>query len=201
VGPRACAWAAKIDKWQKCSVHAAEAKEQGKGVEPPWSTVDDKQFILTGELLYGGKGKRSGLTSNHCDNALILCDHAGEQPRPEQTNDERVATTEFHPGLNQPRLVATDNVVLGEDKAKMRKENKHRRQALRAAQAITSPWTQYQGKMMSEMPTDHSACPPHCNSMCPAEHALQHPAAKLLKDWATFGCPTKTGKPWSTTKI
>jgi hypothetical protein len=130
-----------------------------------------------------------------------FCNHAGEQPRPEQPNDERVATTEFYLGLNQPRLVATDNAVLEEDKAKMRKENKHRRQALRAAQAITSPWTQYQGKMTSKTPTDYSACPPHHNSMCPAGRALQHPAAKLLKDWATFGCPTKTSKPWSTTKI
>jgi hypothetical protein len=37
--------------------------------------------------------------------------------------------------------------------------------------------------------------------MCPTGRALQHPAAKLLKDWATVGCPTKTGKPWSKTKI
>jgi hypothetical protein len=37
--------------------------------------------------------------------------------------------------------------------------------------------------------------------MCPTGRALQHPAAKLLKDWATIGCPTKTGKPWSKTEI
>ncbi len=37
--------------------------------------------------------------------------------------------------------------------------------------------------------------------MCPMGRALQHPAAELLKDWATVGCPTKTGKPWSKTKI
>ncbi len=56
VGPSACAWAAKMDKWQKCLVDEAEAKEKGKGDEPPQNTVDDKQFILTGEPLYGGKG-------------------------------------------------------------------------------------------------------------------------------------------------
>jgi hypothetical protein len=37
--------------------------------------------------------------------------------------------------------------------------------------------------------------------MCPNGRALHHPTAELLKDWATFGCPTKTGKPWSKSKI
>jgi hypothetical protein len=27
--------------------------------------------------------------------------------------------------------------------------------------------------------------------------ALKHPAAKVLEEWATFGCPTCTGKPWT----
>jgi hypothetical protein len=26
--------------------------------------------------------------------------------------------------------------------------------------------------------------------------ALYHPAMSLLKEYATFGCPTQTGKPW-----
>jgi hypothetical protein len=46
-------------------------------------------------------------------------------------------------------------------------------------------------------PTVYAACPPHQNSMRPNRRALQHPAANLLKEWATFGCPTQTGKPWS----
>jgi len=32
--------------------------------------------------------------------------------------------------------------------------------------------------------------------MCPAGLALTHPAAETLLDWATFGCPTKTGNNW-----
>ena len=35
------------------------------------------------------------------------------------------------------------------------------------------------------------------NSMCPAGRALAHPVAGLLKEWATLGCPTCTGKPWT----
>jgi hypothetical protein len=33
--------------------------------------------------------------------------------------------------------------------------------------------------------------------MCPSGLALHHPAADLLKEWASYGCPTCTGKPWT----
>ena len=37
----------------------------------------------------------------------------------------------------------------------------------------------------------------HRNNMCPTGLALHHPAASLLTQYATLGCPTQTGKPWS----
>jgi hypothetical protein len=37
--------------------------------------------------------------------------------------------------------------------------------------------------------------------MCPAGLAMMHPAAEMLMDWATFGCPTKTGEPWSQSEL
>ena len=79
----------------------------------------------------------------------------------------------------------------------MHRKNKQRQQALRAEQTFISPWTQHQGLMDTVTPTDHTACPPHQNFMCPSGLALKHPAAELLKEWATFGCPTRTGTPWS----
>jgi hypothetical protein len=33
--------------------------------------------------------------------------------------------------------------------------------------------------------------------MCPAGIATSHPAGELLAEWATMGCPTKTGCPWT----
>ncbi len=162
-------------------------------MEPQRTTAEDKQFRLTGETLYGEKGKRSGLTINHCDSEPRFCDHAEDYTWRKMTDDARMAEREPFAGLKQPRLLATDTIVLGEDKTLRQWENKQRRQALRAAQPIVSPWTQYKGRMDSESPTDHTACPPHCNSMCPVGRALQHPAADLLKEWATFGCPTKAG--------
>ena len=67
-----------------------------------------------------------------------------------------------------------------------------------AEQMLISPWTQHQGLVDTITPTDHTTCPPHRNSMCSNGLALQHPAAELLHEWATFGwCPTHTGTPWT----
>ena len=37
--------------------------------------------------------------------------------------------------------------------------------------------------------------------MCLAGLALHHPAAELLKKWASYGCPTHTGQPWAPTEM
>ena len=37
--------------------------------------------------------------------------------------------------------------------------------------------------------------------MCPSGLALHHPAAELLLDYATQGCPAKTGKQWSKQEV
>jgi hypothetical protein len=37
--------------------------------------------------------------------------------------------------------------------------------------------------------------------MCPANLALHHPAADLLTEYATLGCPTEMGKPWTREQI
>ena len=105
--------------------------------------------------------------------------------------------TTAYAGLDQPRLFSSNSVVLGEAKSQMHRENKQHRQVLRAGQPLISPWTQQQGLMETITPNDHTASPPHQNSMCPNGRALQHPTTDLLKEWATFGCPTQTGKPWS----
>ena len=37
--------------------------------------------------------------------------------------------------------------------------------------------------------------------MGPTGRALAHPAAGLLAEWATLGCPTRKGKPWTMVEI
>jgi hypothetical protein len=71
LGPLLCAWAAKLEQQTQCPIDAVEAT--GKGpivVELPRTTSNERVFKLTGEPLNGGKGKRSGLTSNDRDTAL-----------------------------------------------------------------------------------------------------------------------------------
>ena len=62
---------------------------------------------------------------------------------------------------------------------------------------MISPWSHYEGKTPIESLTNHGARPTYWNSMCPMGQALQHPAATVLEEWAQFGCPTRTGKPWT----
>ena len=98
---------------------------------------------MKGEPLYGGKGKRSGLTYNHCDiDPPDTCNHAGGQPSSgtfaDTASGEDLETT-VYAGLDQPQLLASNSVVLGEAKNQMRRENKQCRQALRAKQLLISP--------------------------------------------------------------
>ncbi len=86
LGLLSCAWAAKLEQQTRCPIDAAEATGKGPGVvEPPHTMSNKRVFKLTGEPLYGGKGKRSGLTSNNCDTALGgVCIDAEDSPN--QTN-------------------------------------------------------------------------------------------------------------------
>ena len=126
---------------------------------------------MKGEPLYGEKGKHSGLTYNHCDiDPPDTCNHTRGHPSSgtfaDAASKEDLETTVYS-GLNQPRLLASNSVALGEAKNQMQRENKQRRQVLRAEQPLISPWAQHQGLMDTITPTDHAACPPHRNSMCP----------------------------------
>jgi hypothetical protein len=98
-------------------------------------------------------------------------------------------------GLKPPSLDSTGGVVTGSDTPKHRIENKRRRKATLANQAIKSQWTIYQGEF--ELPVQPTPLEMHRGEMCPSGMALLHPAANLLKEWATYGCPTNTGKQWT----
>jgi hypothetical protein len=54
---------------------------------------------------------------------------------------------------------------------------------------------QYKGEF--EIPSPLSPLDSYRGQMCPSNMALHHPAASLLKDWATYGCPTRTDRPWT----
>jgi hypothetical protein len=57
----------------------------------------------------------------------------------------------------------------------------------------------YKGEF--ELPPPLAPLESHRGEMCPAGLALHHPAAELLKEWASYGCPTRTGRPWALTEM
>jgi hypothetical protein len=65
----------------------------------------------------------------------------------------------------------------------------------------STQWTTHRGAMVVPLTAFDKSRPDHKNAICPARLAMSHPAAETLMDWATFGCPTKTGAPWSRSDI
>ncbi len=85
--------------------------------------------------------------------------------------------------------------MTGADTPQHRIENKRRQKALLATQVLRTQWTIYQGEF--DLLSPLTALASHWGEMCPSGLALHHPAAELLKEWATCGCPTCTGKSWT----
>ena len=99
-------------------------------------------------------------------------------------------TTLLPPKLN------SHQPVTGASTRHLREENKQRRKLLQQHQtAAPTLWTTHKGDFVLPPPVPKVLN--HRNNMCPAGLALHHPAAHLLTQYATLGCPTQTGKPWS----
>jgi hypothetical protein len=162
-----------------------------RGLEPTRDTGTTTPFKLSGESLYGGQGKDNSLVTPNCiDNTAFGCEVRSDQGG--ASNME---------GLCPPRLELTGDRVRGDMKRVLHKENRQHRCKLKTMQATTSQWTPHSRTMSPTMPLEPHECLQYRNSMCPRGRALSHPAAYLLTEWATFGCPTQTGQPWSKEEI
>ena len=98
-------------------------------------------------------------------------------------------------GLEPPILDTMGGCMTGANTPQHRRENKHQWQVHLATQLLKTQWTMYQGEF--ELPPPITPLDGHQGEMCPSGLALHHPAANLLKEWATYGCPTKMGQPWT----
>jgi hypothetical protein len=98
-------------------------------------------------------------------------------------------------GLEPPMLDSTSGVVTGADTPKHRIKNRRKQKATLATQAAISQWTIYQGEF--DLPPPMTPLKQHRGEMCPSGLALFHPVAELLEEWATYGCPTQMGQPWT----
>ena len=106
-----------------------------------------------------------------------------------------VNTNESMDALRPPTLI-DGAAVTGATKEKLRKLNKQTRRHLQADQPEDVKWwTTHHGSFTLPPPLPPLAH--HRNNMCPSGLALHHPAAHLLTEYATLGCPTNTGRNWS----
>ena len=159
-------------------------------------------------LLDGGEGKLAPVTMSNmiiAANKREGTDLSGiSPPKLESTTGGDVKDAVTPPiegagtdlsGLNPPKLDSTGGEVTGADTPQHRIENKRRRKAQLARQPLRTKWTMYKGEY--ELPDPLPALTEHRGEMCPSGLALHHPAAPLLNEWASYGCPTQTGRPWT----
>lgn len=65
-----------------------------------------------------------------------------------------------------------------------------------AEQGPINYWKSHKEKISIPTPSKQSPTR-YMNSMCPSGLAMHHPVADILLQYATEGCPTNTGKPWT----
>jgi hypothetical protein len=102
-------------------------------------------------------------------------------------------------GLEPPSLDSTGGHVTGADTPQHRIENMCRWKALLATHVPRMQWTKSQGEC--DLPHPLNPLASHQGEMYPSSLAPHYPAAELLKEWATYECPTCTGKPWTQVEI
>jgi hypothetical protein len=66
-------------------------------------------------------------------------------------------------------------------------------------QPLSTYWTTHKGEV--QLTAETTKRPKYRNSMCPTGLALAHPAAPTLQEYTMYGCPAKTGKPWTKAEI
>ncbi len=108
--------------------------EQDQQHERKSNTTPSNNFKTGTKLMYGGQGKNT----NNVNLRPIIAQRNNQISAISLNNG-----TKTNKGLDQPRLDETNAKVMGEDKRKLRVQNKKRKQLLRATQAPQSQWTRH----------------------------------------------------------
>ncbi len=178
---------AETDESPRIIVQASSCR---MGSKPPKTDT----FKMGPELLYGGQGKINN-NINRTPNTATPGDEGGI------TTAITINMAMGHEGLEPPRLKDTNEEVTGDDKRCLCKQNKQRKRRLKATQQRGGQWKEHTGQVEYKSTPLPRTQEPHRNFMCPTGRALIHPAANLLHDWATLGCPTRTGRNWTKEEI
>jgi hypothetical protein len=98
-------------------------------------------------------------------------------------------------GLQPHILELAGELVTGANTNKLWRQNKRQHHKLQDKQQITPVWTKHTRE--TTLPPSQKRNTTYLNEMCPTGLATSHPAGELLAEWSKFGCPTRTGKPWT----
>ena len=104
--------------------------------------------------------------------------------------------------MTQPIFPSGDPVSGShEDRLHWKSLTKQRRQQLQCQQAEQSYWTEHDGSFEASVRFSHPEKHEFRGGMCPSNLALQHPAAPLLQQYATEGCPVDISRLWTRAEI
>jgi len=187
----------------------------------PISTTDNHQLRTTGSNIYkttnlgGTTDGRARLPREFLDD--------GQGKSDADTSDMEISTTtsegDVHPradgsvspsdqatGCNKlllpPIIAATGEMATGATTEALRKQNKHQRTADLLSQHLHPQWTMHRGHTVLQ--ENHWAAVRKTADdvqMAPQGLALHHEAAGILAEWEQMGCPTCTGRDWTTAEI
>ena len=103
----------------------------------------------------------------------------------------------------RPPVFASGQPVTGSQvhRRQWKKDNKRRRQQQQLQQPPQNYWTTHDGCHESDISFSHPSRDSYRGGVCPSNLALKHPAAPLLNQYATDGCPVNTGRRWSRREI
>ena len=91
------------------------------------------------------------------------------------------------------------SAVTGATTDRLRLENRRRRHAQQEAQPPQGHWRKHQGDVVLPVLDRNRGI--HLGGMCPTGLAKHHPAADTLLEYATKGCPAKTGRNWTAAQM
>ena len=113
---------------------------------------------------------------------------------------EKAKTVASHVGTQLEPPTVRGERVLGRDKGQLKRDNKRRKISRQLQQPDdVQYWTTHEPDPAVEyIPRRPRA---HRGQMDPAGPALAHPAADLLTEYATFGCPANTGADWTVEEL
>jgi hypothetical protein len=137
LGPMDAAIAQKSQKTFGVADEPIRGRVVIKDDETKGNTSKHKQFKMGAEIMYGGQGKI--LNKNNLTTNIITM----------RNNDEHAANASTlsteNGGLDQPLLDYTNREVTGDDTRQLCKQNKKKKQQLKALQHRGSQWMDHMG--------------------------------------------------------